>query len=165
MALQIQRGRSKWWYGRVEVHGRKFSKNLGVEIRGTVPSSLADLGDIAFERSRATAQAALEKFQSDLKRRSTAEELIQTIHEIRTGARVGSIPLDEIKARWNALPRRRPLSASYVRQAESWMTRFVQFVRDSNGSIREMAQVHSMLCRNFFKAEEGRGVKIIIVQV
>jgi hypothetical protein len=81
MALEIQRGRSKWWYDRVEVNGRRLSKNLGVEVRGAVPGSLEELGDIAFERSRAKAQAALEKLQLDLKKRSTAEELVQTIHE------------------------------------------------------------------------------------
>lgn len=114
MALELRPGKSKWWYGRVKVNGRRFAKNLGVEVRGAVPLSLSEQGDIAFERSRAKAQAALEKLQLDLKKRSTAEELVQTIHEILTGARVSSIPLDEIGARWKALPRRRPLSDSYV---------------------------------------------------
>jgi len=158
MALEIQRGRSKWWYGRVEVNGRRLSKNLGVEVRGAVPGSLEEFGDIAFERSRAKAQAALEKLQLDLKKRSTAEELVQTIHEIRTGARVSLIPLDEIGVHWKALPRRRPLCDSYVSQAESWINRFVQFVKDSNGALREMSQVQSNLCRSFLKAEEERGV-------
>ncbi len=158
MALELQRGRSKWWYGRVEVNGRKIGRNLGVEVRGTIPSSLADFGDIAFERSRAKAQAALEKFQLDLKKRSTAEELVQTIHEIRTGARVSSIMLDDIETHWNALPRRRPLSDSYVRQTKSWITRFVGFVRVAIPALREMAQVQSTLARGFLKAEEVRGV-------
>ncbi|MFT3784145.1 MAG: hypothetical protein QM790_19225 [Nibricoccus sp.] len=158
MALELQRGRSKWWYGRVEVNGRKIGKNLGVEVRGIIPNSLAETGDIAFERSRAKAQAALEKLQLDLKRRSTAEELVQTLHELRTGARVGSIPLDEIAARWSALPRRRPLSQSYLKQAESWISRFVLFLKKTNGSLREMSQVQSSICRAFFKAEEERGV-------
>jgi hypothetical protein len=143
MSLEIHRGRSKWWYGRVEVNGRKLNKNLGVEVRGVVPSALSELGDPVFERSRAKAQAALEKLQLDLKKRSTAEELVQTIHEIRTGARVSSILLDDITIRCKALPRRRPLSDSYVQQAESWITRFVKFAKDANGALREMSQVQS----------------------
>lgn len=158
MALELRPGKSKWWYGRVKSNGHRFAKNLGVEVRGLVPASLSDQGDIAFERSRAKAQAALETFQIDLKKRSTAEELVQTIHEIRTGARVSSLPLDEIITRWKDLPRRRPLCDSYVRQAENWITRFVQFVKDSNGALREMSQVQSMVCRSFFKAEAERGV-------
>lgn len=122
-----------------------------------VPPTLAETGDIIFERSRAKAQAALEKLQLDLNRRSTAEELVQTIHEIRTGARVSSISLDDMGARWNALPRRRPLSASYIKQTESWTTRFVKFVKDFNQAIHEMAQVQSTVCRSFLKAEASRG--------
>src|SRR5690606_29513602 len=99
MGLEIHRGRSKWWYGRVEVNSRKLNKNLGVEVRGVIPPTLSELGDVVFERSRAKAQAALEKLQLDLKKRGTAEELVQTIHEIRTGARVTSISLDDIRAR------------------------------------------------------------------
>ncbi len=77
MALEIQRGRSKWWYGRVVVNGRQINKNLGVEMRGVFRRP-SHYGDPVFERSRAKAQAALEKLQLDLKRRSTAEELVQT---------------------------------------------------------------------------------------
>ena len=158
MALELRRGRSKWWYGKVTVNGRKFVKNLGVEVRGTVPPKLIETGDVVFERSRAKAQAALERLQLDLKKRSTAEELVQTIHEIRTGTRVSSILLDDMTARWNELPRRRPLSASYIGQAETLVSRFVKFVKESNASLREMAQVQSALCRKFLKAEEERGV-------
>lgn len=158
MALEIQKGRSKWWYGRVTVNGGDVVKNLGVQIKGTPPSSLRGQGDAAFERSRAKAQAALEKLQLDLKARSTAEELVQTIHEIRTGARVSSIALDEIGERWKALPRRRPLSVRYIAQAESWIDRFVAFVRKSNPAVQEMAQVQAAVARGFFKAEEKRGV-------
>ena len=84
--------------------------------------------------------------------------MVQTIHEIRTGARVSSIQLDEIGARWKALPRRRPLSESYVAQAESWITRFVGFVKNAAPAVRDMAQVQSSVGHRFFKAEEERGV-------
>ena len=58
MALEIQKGRSKWWYGRVTVNGSDVVKNLGVQIKGTAPASLLKQGDPVFERSRAKAQAA-----------------------------------------------------------------------------------------------------------
>lgn len=158
MALEIYPTKSKWWYGRVKVDGRKLNKNLGVEWRGVPPSTLAARGDDAFERSRAKAQAALEKLQSELKRRSTAEELVQTIHEIRTGSRVESVPLSDAGARWKALPRRRPLSKRYVDQAESWMERFVKFIAANYSTIRDMDQVQPAMARAFLKAEEERGV-------
>jgi integrase len=157
MALEIQKGRSNWWYGRVTVNGSDVVRNLGVQIKGTMPPSLREQGDAVFERSRAKAQAALEKLQLDLKTRSTSEELVQTIHKIRTGARVSSIPLKEAGARWKALPRRRPLSKRYVDQAESWMDRFVAFVSKATPA-QEMAQVQSATARAFLKSEEDRGV-------
>lgn len=158
MALELQRGRSKWWYGRVEVNGRKISRNLGVEVRGTIPASLAEMGDIAFERSRAKAQAALEKLQLDLKKRSNAEELVQTLHEIRTGARISSVPLDEIGARWTRVLRRRPLSESYEKQKVATIDRFVRFVKTTAPAIKEMAQIHAPMASAFCRAELARGV-------
>ncbi|HEY4245857.1 MAG TPA: site-specific integrase [Lacunisphaera sp.] len=158
MGLEIHRDRSKWWYSRIEVNGRKINRNLGVEIQGQIPPRLSQVGDIVFERSRAKAQAALERFQLDAKKRTTAEELIQTIHEIRTGSRVSSVPLTEIVKRWKDLPRRRPLSERYVDEAESRVKRFLDFVRKSNPSIHEMAQIRAPLARAFVKKIEERGV-------
>jgi|GEM_PF-834034 len=158
MALELHPKESKWWYGRVIVNGRKLNKNLSVEWRGVPPVNLTQRGDDAFERSRAKAQAALERLQFDLKKRSTAEELVQTIHEIRTGSRVSSIPLKDAGARWKALPRRRPLSKRYVDQAEGWMNRFVEFINGANPAVQEMEQVQSALARAFLKTEEERGV-------
>ncbi len=158
MALELQRNRSKWWYGRVIVNGRKIGKNLGVEVKGVIPNSLAEQGDAIFERSRAKAQAALEKLQLDLKKRSTAEELVQTIHEIRTGARIGSIPLAEAAPRWKSLPRRRPLSPRYVTQAEAWMKDFVAFLNTTHPAVREMADVQQSMARAYFAKVEARGV-------
>ena len=158
MALEIQKGRSNWWYGRVTVNGADVVRNLGVQIKGTVPASLREQGDAVFERSRAKAQAALEKLHLDLKTRSTAEELVQTIHEIRTGGRVSSIPLKEAAPRWKALPRRRPLSERYVAQAESWMTNFVEFLNTHHAAVKEMADVQSGMARGYFKTVEDRGV-------
>ncbi|MGC4074880.1 MAG: tyrosine-type recombinase/integrase [Nibricoccus sp.] len=158
MPLELQRGRSKWWYGRFEVNGRNLCKNLGVEVKGAIPPSLTDQGDLAFECSRAKAQAALEKLQLDAKKRSTAEELVQAIHEIRTGSRIGSIPLDEGAIRWKALPRRRPLSARYIKQAESWMSDFVTFVNANYPAVKEMADVQQSMGRSYFTKVEAKGV-------
>src|SRR5947209_7317223 len=80
MALELRYPRSKWWYGRVAIGDRRLLKNLSVKVAGEVPAKLTQFGDPVFERSRAKAQAALEKLQLDLKKRSTAEELVQTIH-------------------------------------------------------------------------------------
>lgn len=158
MSLELRRGVSEWWYGTFKINGRKFTKNLGVKVQGVVPPSLREMGDIVFERSRAKAQAASERFQDELKRRSSAEELVQTIHEIRTGARVQSIPLAEMGTRWSGVLRRRPLSASYQKQKVACIDRFVRFVKKASPSVHEMAQVHAPLATGFCQAELARGV-------
>lgn len=158
MALELRYPRSKWWYGRVAIGERRLLKNLGVKIQGEVPAKLTQFGDPVFERTRAKAQTALEKLQLDLKKRSTAEELVQTIYEIRTGSRVQSIPLADAGPRWKALPRRRPLSSRYVSQAESWMTDFVTFLGTHHSAVREMADVQPSMARAYFAKVEARGV-------
>jgi integrase len=158
MSLELQRGKSKWWYARVMVNGRRLGRNLGVEVRGIVPPSLNQTGDLAFERSRAKAQAALEQLQLDLKRRKTAEELVQTIHEIRTGGRVRSIPLGDIAERWKGLPRRRPLSKRYLAQADSWMGLFVAYLQAHHPAVREMADIQSDMAQGYFRKEQARGI-------
>jgi integrase len=158
MALEINPTKSKWWYGRIQVNGRKIKRNLGVEIQGQIPPRLSQVGDIVFEKSRARAQAALERFQLDAKKRCKAEELIQTIHEIRTGERIRSVLFTDIVARWKELPRRRPLSERYVTQAESRVKRFLKFVCKGNTVLREMAQIQSSHARAYMRMIEERGV-------
>lgn len=158
MALELRRNRSQWWYGRAEANGRSYTKNLGVKVEGRIPASLREVGDIAFERSRARAQAALEKLQLDLKRRAAAEELVQTLHEIRTGRRISAIPLEAITEHWTQLLRRRPLSQGYIDQMIASIDRLIAFVKTKAPKITHMDQIHSTLAVEFFRAEQARGV-------
>jgi len=158
MALEIRTGLSKWWYGRVMVNGKKITRNLGVKIEGTPPASLKDFGDPLFERSRSKAQAALEKLQDEFKKRSTAEELVQTVHEIRTGTRINSLPLADMFKRWKALPRRRASSTRYVAVAGSYFVRFQDFLTKSYPVVKDAADVQADMVREYLKSEEERGV-------
>lgn len=158
MGLELRRNLSNWWYGKVEANGRSYTKNLGVKVEGRVPGSLREVGDIAFERSRARAQAALEKLQTDLKRRTASEELVQTLHEIRTGSRIKAIPLEAMAERWAGLLRRRPLSERYVSQTTADIARLIAFVREKSPKISQMDQIHATLGVEFFRAERARGV-------
>lgn len=158
MSLEIQRGRSKWWYGRVRVNGRTYTRKLGVKIEGKIPTSLRDLGDARFERSRAKAQATLDKFTEELRRKSSAEELIQAVHEIRTGERIGSLPLDEFFERWKQIPRRKPPSARYEAMAGSMISRFIAFLKTNHKAVKELGDVQSTMAKAFMRSEDGRGV-------
>jgi integrase len=158
MALQLDSKESKWWYGRIVVNGRKLKRNLGVEVRGERPRKLRQRGDDAFERSRAKAQAALERLQLDIRKRTTAEELVQTIHEIRTGGRIRTIMLEDCAAHWEKLPRRRPLAERYLCQAQSRIASFIKYLQRNFPGVREMANVQSHMARDFVNSETKRGI-------
>lgn len=158
MALEIQKGRSKWWYGRVTINGKQVVKNLGVEIKGVIPGSLRETGDAAFERSRERAQVELERLQSESKRKATSVEIVQTLHEIRTGSRISSLALDKVFERWEAVPRRRTPSPRYVTQVKACIDRFFAFLAKHNPSIKEMSSVQAADARLFLESEEARGV-------
>ncbi len=158
MSLELRRKDSEWWYGTFKINGRKFTKNLGVKVEGIVPPTLRQMGDAVFERSRIKALAAAEKFQDELGRRRAAVELVQTIHEIRTGSRISSVPLSEMGARWQAILRRRPLSERYAVEKVRVIERFVRFVKRSSSAVHEMAQVQASVATAFCRAELARGI-------
>lgn len=158
MGLEIRKGKSKWWYGRVTFDGRLLFINLGVEIEGTVPQTLRQLGDAKFERSRARAQVAFEKLQEEYQRKSKSIEIVQKIHELKTGYRVASIRLNDIFERWRTVPRRRKASESYVQQLKSLIGRFVSYLAQEAPALKDMAGVQSSHAQGFLHREESRGI-------
>ncbi len=157
---------SKWFYGRIMVNGVKKSVNLGVAIKGKRPSSLREKGSSLFERSRGQAQEKLRKLQSEAMQKKASVEILQTIHEVRTGERVGSVPLRSRKGvagmfdAWRNVPRKRAQSELYVKQMRSLFDRFVDFLERefSEKKVNEMSDVRSQMARSFMLGEEDRGI-------
>jgi hypothetical protein len=87
---------SKWWHGRWDVNGRTYCKNLGVKIKGRPPQKRGTPGDAAFEKSKGQAQTKLDQLVADSQRKKQAGEILQSIHEIRVGRRVGSVKLADL---------------------------------------------------------------------
>jgi integrase len=158
MGLEIQRGRSKWWYCRVTINGHYICQNLGVPIRGTIPEKLTDLGDEAFERSRFMAKAAMDKFLATLDARESEEELIQKVHKIRTGSRIQSLALDEMFQKWKAMPRRRQASERYVSTLASTYARFRDFLRRAYPNVVNASDVLPEMARAYLASDAARGI-------
>ena len=158
MALEIQRGKSKWYYARITVNGKKFYQNLRVRIEGTPPKSLREEGDVAFERSRLKAMVKHDELELKLKAQGNTEELYQKILEARTGKRMHFLPLEKLAERWKALPRRRNLSERYQADSMAVIERFIIFLRKSYPSASEMAAVTNLAACDFMKMEDARGV-------
>ncbi|MGA2869277.1 MAG: hypothetical protein ABSF34_08965, partial [Verrucomicrobiota bacterium] len=71
------------WFGRFETNGKRFCYNLGVKIAGAPPKSLSlmDDGDVAFERSRASAQAKLDGIIEEARKKNHSEHLVEKLYE------------------------------------------------------------------------------------
>ena len=142
---------SQWWYGRWEVNGKRFCQNLNVRIAG-------EEGERAFEKSRAKAQANLEHLIAGSREKTNAEELVQTIHQIRTGHRVGAIPLAELPDRWATLPRKRKPNGRYADQCRALLSRFAAFITAQDAEAQAMDAVTPEIAAAFLEVEEKRGV-------
>ena len=148
------------WFGRYEVNGRRFCLNLGVKIAGNPPASLSlkDEGDAAFERSRAVAQAELDRLAEESHQKRDSARLVEKLYEIKTGETIKSVKLDELAEEWAKIPRRREPDERYASQCQSTLRRFADFVRQENNKADELAHVNRAVARSFMDAEVKRGV-------
>lgn len=97
------------WYGQYKEGGRYRAIRLTTPMRGErIPSSLAERGDEAFERSREAAQAEFDRFEAERGIKGGAEHLTEALIESKTGQSVEYVTLAELEATWRRLhPRER----------------------------------------------------------
>lgn len=158
MALEIRRGKSQWWYASFEVNGKRITQNLGVKICGQVPESARMEGDTEFEVSRTKAQAAHDRLKEDIERKASAQDILERIHEIKTGSKIAGVALDKIKERWRAIPRKRKLNDRYIDGVETTIDRIVAYWNKNYKNLKEMSSVQPSHAKAFMAAEEARGV-------
>jgi len=157
MPLEMRKT-SKWWHGRFNVRGRPKVLNLDVEIKGKRPSSISEEDDRAFERSRGRTQAKFNELVKEAATKKRAEETVQTLHEIRTGHRVSSIPLSKMARAWKDIPRKRPMSPTYISTREAVFRSFVDFPTRKHPDVKDMAAVTPQMAREWLRAQERRGI-------
>ncbi len=149
-----------FWYGRFNINGKRLCQNLGVKVAGTPPASLSlkDEGDMAFEKSRATAQRALEQFVEEARTKRDSARLVEKLYEIKTGESIRSVKLADVADEWAKIERRREPNERYAAQCQSTLRRFAEFIRQEDSKADEMAHVTRTLGRAFMDAEKKRGV-------
>ncbi len=158
MALEF-RSTSKWWYGRYNKNGKRFCVNLGVAVAGTPPASLREEGDTAFERSRATAQAKLDRLASDAQKSVAAEAMVQTLYEIKYGATIESVPVADLISFWDKMPKKKKSQhPRYVSAVHATIQRFMSFIRDRHPKVEDAGQVTRAIALEFMKLEDERGL-------
>ncbi len=158
MALEIRRGKSKWWYASFDVNGKRITQNLHVKIAGTIPADLRQEGDKEFEVSRVKAQAAHDRLREELNKKTSAQDILERIHEIKTGSKIAGVELDKIKDRWAAVPRKRKLDDHYIRSVGGCIDRLTSFLKVQHKTVREMSAVQPAHAKAFMQSEEERGV-------
>lgn len=142
---------SKYWYGRWQRNNRRFSKRLKVHVAG-VP------GTDEYEASRKMAEKLLETVIAETDRTQRPEELVQRIHEVKFGKRVGSIRLASLADVWLALPRARELSKGRITYTRTVIKSFTDFVRTNYPKVQEMAGVRPEIAEAFMATQEQRGI-------
>lgn len=148
MALELQRGRSPYWYARISIPGLEpVCTSLKIRVEGKVPARLDQLGDLQFERSRARAMVAHNELEKRLKDPVREQELLKKIYEAKTRNRaIPTIRLDEMSERWKATEKR---SERYVSVIQKLHQEFIDYVQSKDRSITTMAEVTEELAKEF----------------
>ncbi len=162
MGLEITRNkdgspRSKWWYGNFTVGSERKYVNLGIEICGSVPVSLKETGDVAFERSRMKAQLKLDAFKQDAHSRKTAAHHLQELYEIKAGEELTQIAVAEIERQWVLLPTRRKRSALWEKNQQATLKAFRVFITTHYPKAKHLSQVTAKMARDWLRHLEDNG--------
>jgi integrase len=163
MGIEIRRLKSgklksKWWYGSYQSNGKRRVVNLNVEILGKVPRNLRHDGNAEFEQSRGQAQLALERHQREAMTQKSTESQLEQIYEIRTGEKVGSIPLGEMADGWLKTPHARNRSKRYVDQSEATIENFVTFIKEHYPSASTLDRVNPKMAQAWLASFDEDGI-------
>lgn len=153
------RKHSQWWYGQYKIDGKRYVKNLRVEIRGTPPDANEEHGSIQYEKSRSTAEASLNNLLIEINRGKDAEDLAQAVHEARTGGRrVKVYDLANLGDLWEQMPRSKPVSDSHHKISLAWINGFVSYCNAQLPTIKKLDHLAPEHARQFMDWQEERGI-------
>jgi integrase len=127
-----------YWYGQYQLDGKTEVVNLNIPWRGVPPKTISDPGDAAFERSRALAEAELNRVISEARSKGRAEHLIERLIESKTGNTVDYVRLDELKQKWLAGG---TYSEGYKAQCKAVFGRFLECIAERNPQAKFAYQV------------------------
>ena len=133
------------WYARFTRGGQKVNVNLGVPLRGTIPTTTdADghkvfnvngKGDDAFERSREAARAALAKMMAAAKttgdtqavKAAKTADIQKRYYRARTGKSIKGVRLIDLPNMWAKQKRSYTPTENWQDTVSVWFRRFANF--------------------------------------
>lgn len=115
------------WYGQYKKDGVWKVKKLTTPMRGQkIPSTLSEIGDAAFERSRILAQAEFDAFEQRRSIKGSGEEIMKELVESQTGKKIDYVRLDELALKWRTLPRSYTPTDKCINNADLYFARFAE---------------------------------------
>jgi integrase len=156
MPLEI-RPTSRFWYGRIEVGGKRRLVPLRIPIDGARPACLRAQGDERFEISRAKAQAKLAQIEQESRELNSSAKLLERIHTIRTGTKTTTVLLKDMFSSYRTQPGVRFKSERYARQAEAIAKDFTDFATLERPPVLEMGLVTTDLAERYAENEKASG--------
>ena len=150
MSLEIRKT-SKWWYGRWMKDGQRNCTKLDVEVEG-------EPGSKERADSEKAAQEALKIVIAGVKEQKRPEDLVQEIHRVKFGHKIGNIPLSGLFTAWKNIPRKRQPKEPYVKWAERTIERLLDHIKEYHSKVKDMAGVDRKIAEGFMRAEEERKV-------
>jgi integrase len=161
MGLELRRDanhnlRSKWWYGRYTVNGKRRFINLDVEVQGNPPSDIRQKGSTAFECSRTLAQAKLNELIRNANSSKTAEKHLQELYEIKAGECLTQVPVAEIEQYWLSLPTRRKRSALWEKNQCATLKTFRCHIQAKHPAVQSLSQITPKIVLEWLRGLENQ---------
>jgi integrase len=163
MGLELRRDknhnlRSKWWYGRFMVDGKRHFTNLGVEVKGKAPSDLRKSGDTAFECSRTLAAAKMKELLAEAHSTKTAKHHLKELYEIKAGEAVAQIPLLELEAHWEVIPSKRKRATQQEKRQKASIRQFKEYIETNFPQAMLMSQITRRMALGWMKDINDNGM-------
>ncbi len=161
MGLELRRDknhnlRSKWWYGRFMVNGKRHFTNLGVEVKGKAPKNLRERGNTAFECSRTLATAKLRDLVAEAQSQKTATHHLEELYEIKSGESLRQIALAEMEQAWLNLPVRRKRSALWEKNQCATLRKFRCHIQDNYPSVQYLSQITPQMVLSWLRSLDDK---------
>lgn len=161
MGLELRRDkkhnlRSKWWYGRYMINGKRHFTNLNVEVKGNVPKNIRKKGDMAFECSRTLASAKLKELIAEAHSHKAAEKHLQELYELKAGESLTQISISNIAHAKFLPPDRRGRSSARDEAQLVVMRDFISFMQENYPAVTFVSQVNRIMAQGWLSSLEAQ---------
>ena len=150
---------SKWWYGVYTVDGRRYVKNLRIEVHGVPPGGDEEYGSVQFEKSKSSAESELRNLLRSINSGKSAEDMAQAVHQARTGGRkVRTYSLSDLPKLWENMPRSKPVSDSHRQISLARISDFLSYAEEHWQLVTKLDHLSPEHAQEFMRYQENRGI-------